>query len=148
MVVFVDSRTQSVTELTAMLGLPPDESWEIGTPFRFGGTQKLRDTSSWAIVEWVGQDEDCFSAAERLVTRLRPLIPRFQALPSGVKVSLRILVDEDNGVFGLGLDRPHVQFAAAIGADIDVSVFVHTGPPPVLDEGSVSQETPPKLAHE
>jgi hypothetical protein len=41
-----------------------------------------------------------------------------------VEVSLRILVDEVDDVFGLGLDRPHVKFAAAIGADIDVSVRV------------------------
>ena len=130
LLVFVESRSHSVVELAAMCGLPPDQSWEIGTPFRFGSRQKIRETSSWAVVERVGADEACFDAADRLVTRLQSLIPQFQSLPAGVEVSLRILVDEDNGVFGVGLDRPHVRFAAAIGADIDVSVFVHAGRPP------------------
>lgn len=124
LVVFVDSKTHSAAELTAMLGLVPDESWEIGTPFKLGHGRRLRDTSSWAVVERAVGSEYCCSAADRLVARLQNLVPQFQALPVGVEVTLRILVDEEYGVFGLGLDRPHVKFAAAIGADIDVSVAV------------------------
>lgn len=121
---FVDSKTHSAAELTAMIGLVPDESWDVGVPYKLGRGTKQRDTSSWAVVERVLGDEHCSTAADRLVARLQALVPQFQALPAGVEVSLRILVDEEHGVFGLGLDRPHVKFAAAIGADIDVSVAV------------------------
>jgi hypothetical protein len=122
LIVFVCSKTHSAAELTAMLGLVPEESWEIGTPI--GRSKRPRDASSWAIVERAVGDEYCSTAADRLVARLEAFVPRFQALPAGVEVSLRILVDEVDDVFGLGLDRPHVKFAAAIGADIDVSVRV------------------------
>lgn len=123
--VFVDSKTHSTAELSTMLGLVPDESWEIGAPFQFGSREFLHDTSSWAVVERVVGDEDFRTAADRLIARLQAFVPQFQALPVGVEVSLRILVDEISGVFGFGLDRPHVKFAEAIGADIDVSVAVY-----------------------
>jgi len=129
LVVFVDSKIHRSAELAAMLGVSPDESWEIGASFKFGSRQKLRDSSSWAVVERALGNEDCSAAADRLVARLQSLVPRFQGLPPGVGVSLRILVTENNGVFGLGLDRSHVQFAAAIGADIDVSVVVYGSEP-------------------
>lgn len=124
LVVFVDSKTHSAAELATMLGVASDESWDIGTPFKVGRGTKLRDTSSWAVVERAVGNEHCTTAADRLVARLQAFVPRFQALPAGVEVTLRILVDEEHGVFGLGLDKPHVKFAAAIGADIDVSVAV------------------------
>jgi hypothetical protein len=124
LVVFVQSKNHSSAELSAMLGVAPDESWEIGTPFQLGARKKLRETSSWAVVERAVGNEYCSTAADRLVARLQAFVPQFQALPAGVEVSLRILVDEVNGVFGLGLDGPHVKFVAALGADIDVSVAV------------------------
>jgi len=124
LVVIVKSKTHSTAELTAMLGLVPDESWEIGTPFQFGRGTKLRDTSSWAVVERTVGNENCYPAADRLVARLQAFVPQFQGLPPGVGVSMKIVVNEDINVFGLGLDRPHVKFAGAIGADIDVSVGV------------------------
>jgi hypothetical protein len=129
LVVCVRSKMHSSAELTAMLGVSPDESWEIGTPFKFGSRRKLRDSSWWAVVERALGHEDCSVAADRLVVRLRSLVPRFQGLPPGVDVSLRVLVTDNNSVLGLGLDRSHVQFAADIGADIDVSVVVY-GPEP------------------
>jgi hypothetical protein len=125
LVVFVDSETHSAAELSAMLGVVPDESWEIGAPFRFGTREFLHDTSSWAVVERAVGDEDYRAPADRLIARLQAFVPQFQALPVGVEVSLRILVDEISGVFRFGLDRPHVKFAEAIGADIDVSVAVY-----------------------
>jgi hypothetical protein len=124
LVVIVRSKTHSTADLTAMLCLVPDESWEIGTPFQFGRGTKLRDTSSWAVEERAVGNEDCYTAADRLVARLHAFVPQFQALPAEVKVSLRILVNENNNVFGLSLDRPHVKFAGEIGATIDVSVRV------------------------
>lgn len=124
LVVLVESKAHTSAQLAEMLGVPPDESWEVGSPLKIGTRQKVRESSSWAIVERAVGDEDCISAADRLVNRLQSLVPNFQALPPGVEVSLRILVDEDNGVFGVGLNRAQVQFAAAIGADIDVSVVV------------------------
>lgn len=71
------------------------------------------------------------------MTRLQALVPRFQGLPEGVEVSLRILVDDTVGVFGLGLDKSHVQFLASIGADLDVSVAV------ALAEGNQLSVTTP-----
>src|SRR5690606_31061960 len=125
LVVFVESQLHSAAELTAMLGgLAPDESWERGTPFRFGTREKLRDTSSWLVLERATGNAHCSDAAARLVARLRHIIPSFQALPAGVEVSFRILVNEDNDVFGLGLDREHVKFVEEIRADIDISVVV------------------------
>lgn len=112
-----------------MLGLDPDEFWDIGMAFRAGKKEKIRDSSSWAVVERAVGNEECSAAADRLLGRLQALIPQFQALPSGVEVSLRILVNEDNDVFGLGLDRAHVQFAAAIRADIDISIVAWIRPP-------------------
>lgn len=125
LVVFMDSKTHGVAELTAMIGLLPDESWEIGAPFKLGRREFLYETSSWAVVESIVGDEDCSEAAERLIARLQAFVPQFQALPAGVEVSLRIFLNEDNTVFKFSLGRPHVKFAAAIGADIYVSVSVH-----------------------
>lgn len=123
--VLVESKAHSAAELAGMLGLAPDESWEIGTPFQLGSRQKPRDTSSWAVVERAVRDEDCGVAAERLVARLQGFVPQFQALPAEVNVWLTILVDETTGVFGLGLDTHHVKFAAAIGAYLNISIAVY-----------------------
>lgn len=124
LVVVVGSKVHGAAELTQMLGCVPDESWDVGAPFELGLGTKLRDTSAWVVEERTLEDEHCSAAADRLVARLQAIVPKFQALPTGVEVSLRILVDEEDGVFGLGLDKPHVAFAAAIGADLDVSVAV------------------------
>ena len=85
LVVFVDSKTHSTAKITAMLGLIPDESWEIGAPFQFGSRELHHDTSSWAIVERVVGDEYYSTAADRLVARLQAFVPQFQALPAEVR---------------------------------------------------------------
>jgi hypothetical protein len=89
--------------------------------------------------------EDCYTAADRLVARLRAFVPQFRALPDGVEVSLRILVDETQDVFGLGLDRAHVKFARAIGADIDVSVAIRRSIEQLERDLIVAKESSEKL---
>lgn len=127
--ILVDSEEHSLAELVAMLSLSPDESWEKGEKYVRRGHTKYRAASRWALVERDVDIEDWSVTIDRLIQRLRPVEPAFHSLPSGVYVRLMMCVTEDNDVFGLGLHRRHVLFAASIGAELDMSfvVRVRTG---------------------
>lgn len=129
--VFVDSDKHSSAELTSMLGLKPDEAWDLGSPFTFraGGKPKPHAFSRWAAVERAKGNDDWDAATDRLFSRLQPLEAKFQGLPPEAHVSFTLFVTEDNDVFGLGLDKRHVRFIAAIGASIEQS-FVVSGADP------------------
>lgn len=108
-----------------MLGMEPDEAWDNGTTFTLHGKTRVRTFSRWAVVERAGADEDWESALDRLVTRLLPIQGSFRKLPDGIGVSLCECVTENSGVFGLGLEKRHLEFMVAIGAEFGQSFVVH-----------------------
>ena len=122
--VAVQSQEHSSAELTSLLGLAPDEAWDRGAPFVVGRTQRVHDSSRWAVEERAEGLEHWDEVVERLLGRLLPIEARFRALPPNVTVAFSGCVTEDNAVFGLGLEKHHVRFLAAIGAEIGLSIVV------------------------
>jgi len=123
------SETHTKAELASFLPMTPDATWEKGESYTYRGRERQRKQSRWAAIERDGDVVDWRETVERLVVRLRPIEAAFRSLPPEVCVALSIAITEDNGVFGFGLDKHHVQFMANIGAELDMSVVAWSGEP-------------------
>lgn len=118
----------SLEEIQRALAHPGDEGWSVGDPWNCGSKDtKIKHArfSLWALSEHAGSLEGMDDAISRLRSRMGPIEARVTQLPAGSSICLRVFLNHDNGVFGLGWDADTVRWVASLGASIDVSVAVY-----------------------
>lgn len=123
--IVVSSDTCTSVQLTQLLDLSPDVSWEEGETFFFYGKERRRRANLWSVRESDGDIEDWRTTVDRLLARVRPVADRFRALPEATYVALQLFITENNAVFGVRLDRRHIEFMSSIRAELDMSVVVY-----------------------
>ncbi len=122
--IVADSELHSFDQLREHIGLDADSSWNMGDSRGPAAAGLKHRFSRWSIDDHARDSIELDAALDRLFARIDKVEHRLRSLPDSVRRALVFMVTESNSVFGFGVAQGHVRRAAAIGAEIDMSVVV------------------------
>ncbi|MFN9489636.1 MAG: hypothetical protein ACK59Y_07655 [Betaproteobacteria bacterium] len=122
----VDHPQLRSVELTNLLTLPADESWDVGQTYRPSpnSPEQRYQFSRWAIRAAGASLDGLTDAIRELANRIQGVEQKFLLLPTGTTVSLTLFVTETDTVIGMGIEAEVVKLLARINAGIEVSLVV------------------------
>lgn len=117
-------------ELTELLTISADESWDVGQEYWPSPTspkQRYR-FSRWAVRAAVATLNDLPIAIRELMNRIQGKEQRFLLLPCDATVSLTLFITETDTVASMGLESGLIRFLAKINARIEISLITVVDP--------------------
>jgi len=119
----VDSALCLAADIAKIIDVPYDYYWNVGEK-RDKSRNYLNNFSRWGIECNANSVEGVDIALDELFDRISNIVYSVSRLPLDCRISVNFSIDENNSVFGFGIDKRHVRLAAAIGAEIDMSFRV------------------------
>jgi hypothetical protein len=124
----ISSESQTVDDITAHVGVPPNRSLNKGGVRDGSATRIPARFHSWELREEVASELPLQEAVDALFRRLLPLLePLRRLLSAGCSYSVEIvqwISAEDPHGPGFGLGKDAIAFMAQISADLDIDQYV------------------------
>lgn len=115
------SDTQSAEELSAALGIAPDEAWNKGDPRTPG---RIHTTTATALRSRIPDERPPEEHLEDLLARIEPLHERIAAqIAEGNRVRLKVALFTDTDNPTLSLPADVLRRLAAFGLDRELDIY-------------------------
>lgn len=127
----ITSKTVPAAQITAQIGLAPTESWEMGTPMRMTRGRTNYKFNGWFFDPSGDAPGEFEQKLKTLLDLTEPHAAAIRSLSESGECSVWVRVPYSGyqeQMWGLGIDPPDLQRLAALGAGLDIDLYV-SGPP-------------------
>lgn len=112
-----------VSEVSRLLGLAPDESWDAGAPTTKRIATPLKD-HCWMLVSSTDEKMDLEIPVNDVIGRFRPVASRLHLLSERPRVILSCTVEVDPQSLrpAIVFSKDSIQFLGLVGAEVGVDL--------------------------
>jgi Domain of unknown function (DUF4279) len=120
------SHTLSPEEISSRLGQEPDRAWRKGTDDR-KVSRNMSKCHGWIMNSGTGRDVSIEDQIERLLAKLKPLSNEIRQMSATETVDFSCVVYAQTEP-PLYFENKTLSVIAALGANLDVDLYLQTGP--------------------